>query len=60
MEVTEYVGTVMAKDIIEIMDHEAIIGEVVGIAHDWGTYLLSTVTSSNFDPLEIAKHEISI
>lgn len=32
----------MAADIVTIMDHEGIgRGKVIGIAHDWGTYLLS-------------------
>ncbi len=31
----------MAEEIIEILEHEGLeIGKVVGIAHDWGTYLL--------------------
>jgi soluble epoxide hydrolase/lipid-phosphate phosphatase len=35
-----YVGKNMASDIISILDHES-IRTVIGIAHDWGTYLLS-------------------
>lgn len=32
----------MAADIIAIMDHEGVGAEgVIGVAHDWGTYLLS-------------------
>ena len=31
----------MSADIISILDHEGISGKVIGIAHDWGTYLLS-------------------
>lgn len=34
-------GSVMANDIVSILDGEGNIGEIVGIAHDWGTYLLS-------------------
>jgi hypothetical protein len=34
-------GSVMAKDIVSILDSEGNIGDIVGIAHDWGTYLLS-------------------
>lgn len=30
----------MARDIIAILNHEH-INQVVGVAHDWGTYLLS-------------------
>lgn len=35
-----YVGKSMASDIIAILDHED-IKDVVGIGHDWGTYLLT-------------------
>ncbi len=31
----------MSADIISILDHEGVTGRVIGIAHDWGTYLLS-------------------
>lgn len=31
----------MADDVIGIMDHENITEQIIGIAHDWGTYLLS-------------------
>ena len=31
----------MSADIISILDHEGITEKVIGIAHDWGTYLLS-------------------
>ncbi len=31
----------MSADIISIMDHENITGKVIGISHDWGTYLMS-------------------
>ncbi|KAG0652016.1 Lipid-phosphate phosphatase [Hyphodiscus hymeniophilus] len=36
-----YLGSIMSADIISILDHEGITGPVIGIAHDWGTYLLS-------------------
>ncbi|RFU29845.1 hypothetical protein B7463_g6489, partial [Scytalidium lignicola] len=36
-----YIGRKMASDIIGILDHENITEQVIGISHDWGTYLLS-------------------
>ena len=36
-----YLGSIMASDIIAILNHEDINSPVIGIAHDWGTYLLS-------------------
>jgi soluble epoxide hydrolase/lipid-phosphate phosphatase len=41
LNVEDYMGSVMANDIVSILDGEGNIGEIVGIAHDWGTYLLS-------------------
>jgi pimeloyl-ACP methyl ester carboxylesterase len=41
LTVESYIGKFMAEEIIEILEHEGLeIGKVVGIAHDWGTYLL--------------------
>ena len=37
---SSYIGSSMAADIISILDHLE-ISSVIGIAHDWGTYLLS-------------------
>lgn len=31
----------MASDIISVLDHENITSPIIGIAHDWGTFLLS-------------------
>ena len=39
----------MAAEIIAILDHEGVDGEVVGIAHDWGTYLLSRLATFHGD-----------
>jgi soluble epoxide hydrolase/lipid-phosphate phosphatase len=36
-----YLGSIMSADIISILDHERITINIIGIAHDWGTYLLS-------------------
>jgi pimeloyl-ACP methyl ester carboxylesterase len=42
LEVEKYIGSAMSSDIIAILTHEGLTsGNVVGIAHDWGTYLLS-------------------
>lgn len=46
MDVQAYVGKNMAADIVSILDKERLDGKsagqkVIGIAHDWGTYLLS-------------------
>jgi soluble epoxide hydrolase/lipid-phosphate phosphatase len=41
-EVSAYDGTVMAKHIIELLDHEK-LPVVVGIGHDWGSIFLSTI-----------------
>jgi soluble epoxide hydrolase/lipid-phosphate phosphatase len=38
---SSYKGSIMSADIISIMDHENISGKVIGISHDWGTYLMS-------------------
>lgn len=40
LAVEPYIGKSMASDIIYILDHEC-INSVIGIGHDWGTYLLS-------------------
>jgi soluble epoxide hydrolase/lipid-phosphate phosphatase len=40
LDVSHYVGKAMASDIISIMDAEG-LQKVIGISHDWGTYLLS-------------------
>jgi len=37
-----YIGESMASDVVAILDHEK-IATVIGIAHDWGTYLLSNL-----------------
>ncbi|KAH8815643.1 Alpha/Beta hydrolase protein [Xylogone sp. PMI_703] len=37
----EYTGKKLVADIIAVLDHENISGPIVGIAHDWGTYVLS-------------------
>jgi len=34
----------MASDLVSILDHEK-IATVIGIAHDWGTYLLSSLVT---------------
>ncbi|KAL3419398.1 hypothetical protein PVAG01_09621 [Phlyctema vagabunda] len=51
-----YIGTTMASDIMALVDHEAVAhgggGGLVGIAHDWGVYVLSTLVAhhgSRFD-----------
>ncbi|KAH8804418.1 Alpha/Beta hydrolase protein [Xylogone sp. PMI_703] len=36
-----YIGRKMAADINALLDHENINEPIIGIAHDWGTYLLS-------------------
>lgn len=42
LDVQKYSMTRMAQEIIEILDHEN-ISRVVGISHDWGSALLSTL-----------------
>lgn len=42
--VESYIGHNMAADMIAILDHEK-VRKVVGISHDWGTYLLSQIAS---------------
>jgi pimeloyl-ACP methyl ester carboxylesterase len=41
-EVSAYDNTVMAKHVIELLDHED-LPIVVGVGHDWGSLFLSTV-----------------
>lgn len=38
--VEPYIGHFMASDMVSILDHES-IQAVIGVGHDWGTYLLS-------------------
>lgn len=35
----------MAADIISILEHESVASPIIGIAHDWGTYLLSQLAT---------------
>ncbi|RDW78404.1 hypothetical protein BP5796_06256 [Coleophoma crateriformis] len=42
-DLSAYIGQKMAADIVGILDHEKIVGELVGIAHDWGVYALSSL-----------------
>lgn len=44
LDVNVYIGKSIANDIVAILDHEGVIGDVAAIAHDWGTYLLSQLT----------------
>ena len=44
LDTTLYIGKSMAADVIAILDHEK-IATVVGVAHDWGTYLLSNLAT---------------
>jgi soluble epoxide hydrolase/lipid-phosphate phosphatase len=39
-----YIGRKMAADIIAMLDHERITEKVIGISHNWGTYLLSQLS----------------
>lgn len=47
LDVRKYSMTRMAKEIIEILDHEG-ISRVVGISHDWGSALLSTLLRRHY------------
>jgi hypothetical protein len=49
---SSYVGSIMSADIVSILDHEKITGSVIGIAHDWGTYLLSQMITYYPERLE--------
>ncbi|KUJ13058.1 alpha/beta-hydrolase [Mollisia scopiformis] len=40
LDVEPYIGSSMAADIVSLLDYEG-IRTVVGVGHDWGTYLLS-------------------
>ena len=40
-----YLGSIMSSNIISILDHEDIKSPIIGIAHDWGTYLLSRLST---------------
>ncbi|KAK5044949.1 hypothetical protein LTR84_010321 [Exophiala bonariae] len=42
IDVQKYSMTKMAREIVEILDHEG-MSSVVGISHDWGSALLSTL-----------------
>jgi soluble epoxide hydrolase/lipid-phosphate phosphatase len=50
LDVNAYRGDVMAADILKILVHEKLASEhgegkgLIGIAHDWGTFLLSQLT----------------
>ncbi|KAK0124651.1 hypothetical protein ONS95_009597 [Cadophora gregata] len=49
LDVDAYVGKAMAAEIVAILENEGVYeeggGEVVGIGHDWGTYLLSRLAT---------------
>ena len=45
LSVVPYIGSSMSADMISILDHEKIDGRLIGIAHDWGTYLLSQLAA---------------
>ncbi|KAG4416239.1 hypothetical protein IFR04_010642 [Cadophora malorum] len=49
LDINAYVGKSMAAEITAILDHEGVDGDVVGIAHDWGTYLLSRLSTFHGD-----------
>ncbi|KAH7162048.1 Alpha/Beta hydrolase protein [Dactylonectria estremocensis] len=40
LDVEPYIGQSMAADMISVLDHEG-INSIVGVGHDWGTYLLT-------------------
>lgn len=40
LAVEPYIGSSMAADMVSILDHEG-LKTIVGVGHDWGTYLLS-------------------
>ncbi|KXH39089.1 hypothetical protein CSAL01_13668 [Colletotrichum salicis] len=40
LDVELYIGQSMAADMISVLDHEG-INSVIGVGHDWGTYLLT-------------------
>lgn len=46
-----YIGSSMAADRISILDHEG-LKTVVGVGHDWGTYLLSQLIIWNPERIE--------
>ncbi|TVY15126.1 Bifunctional epoxide hydrolase 2 [Lachnellula arida] len=48
-----YTGKGMSDDVKEILDHEK-LGKVVGVAHDWGSFLLSRM--ANFHPGLFSKY----
>lgn len=43
----------MSDDVKEILDHEK-LGKVIGVAHDWGSFLLSRM--ANFHPGSFSKY----
>lgn len=47
-----YLGATMASDIVSILDHDNVISPLIGIAHDWGTYLLSQLAMYFSDRFE--------
>ncbi|TVY54943.1 Bifunctional epoxide hydrolase 2 [Lachnellula cervina] len=48
-----YTGKGMSDDVKEILDHEK-LGKVIGVAHDWGSFLLSRM--ANFHPGSFSKY----
>jgi pimeloyl-ACP methyl ester carboxylesterase len=52
LDVQAYKGKAMAGDIAEILKHEN-IDKVIGVAHDWGSFLLSRLV--NFYPSLLSK-----
>ncbi|TFK30773.1 alpha/beta-hydrolase [Coprinopsis marcescibilis] len=45
---TAYVASLLAKDLVEIVDAEA-VADVVAIGHDWGSYVVSRVANHSQD-----------
>ncbi|TVY39008.1 Bifunctional epoxide hydrolase [Lachnellula occidentalis] len=48
-----YTGKGMSDDVKEILDHEK-LGKVIGVAHEWGSFLLSRM--ANFHPGLFSKY----
>ena len=53
LDVESYKIKAMAQDISEILQHEK-ISKIIGVAHDWGSYLLSRL--ANFHPSLFTKY----
>ncbi|KAK0118184.1 hypothetical protein ONS95_012489 [Cadophora gregata] len=53
LDVKAYTGKDMAKDVYELLDSEGVVEGVFGVAHDWGSFIISRL--ANYYPQLFSK-----